>query len=189
MDARAHRRTCGISVAEVVDLAREYGTMASGGEPVAIRTNYGVQRVRGGGMAVRNMPACRRWSAPGAIRPAASSCRPRFVPDQQAGLQRPDLLKRLPRTINMTTIGDDLLRPSSPEFGPEVEAVIVYNANPLAIAPDSAKVMRGFRARGFVHRGAGALPDRHRRLCRHRAAGHHAAGAHRRPHWPTATCT
>jgi anaerobic selenocysteine-containing dehydrogenase len=50
----------------------------------------------------------------------------------------------LPRTINMTTIGDDLLRPSSPEFGPKVEAVIVYNANPLAIAPDSAKVMAGF---------------------------------------------
>jgi anaerobic selenocysteine-containing dehydrogenase len=49
--------TCGISVAEVVDLARLYGTMARAGEPVAIRTNYGVQRVRGGGMSVRNM-AC-----------------------------------------------------------------------------------------------------------------------------------
>ena len=44
----------------------------------------------------------------------------------------------------MTTIGDDLLKESSPEFGPKVEAVIVYNANPLAIAPDSGKVMRGF---------------------------------------------
>jgi anaerobic selenocysteine-containing dehydrogenase len=61
-------------------------------------------------------------------------------------LQRPDLLAgRTPRTINMTTIGDDLLHQGSPEFGPKIEAVIVYNANPLAIAPDSAKVMQGFQ--------------------------------------------
>jgi anaerobic selenocysteine-containing dehydrogenase len=57
MDARAHGETCGITVDEVVDLARLYGGMAKAGEPVAIRTNYGVQRVRGGGMAVRNI-AC-----------------------------------------------------------------------------------------------------------------------------------
>jgi anaerobic selenocysteine-containing dehydrogenase len=44
----------------------------------------------------------------------------------------------------MTTIGDDLLKEASPEFGPQIEAVIVYNANPLAIAPDSSKVQRGF---------------------------------------------
>jgi anaerobic selenocysteine-containing dehydrogenase len=44
----------------------------------------------------------------------------------------------------MNTIGDDLLKESAPDFGPKIEAVIVYNANPLAIAPDSAKVQRGF---------------------------------------------
>jgi anaerobic selenocysteine-containing dehydrogenase len=66
-------------------------------------------------------------------------------PVNRGALQRPDLLAgRNPRTINMTTIGDDLLRPASAEFGPQVEAVIVYNANPLAIAPDSAKVAAGF---------------------------------------------
>jgi anaerobic selenocysteine-containing dehydrogenase len=45
----------------------------------------------------------------------------------------------------MTTIGDDLLEPGSAAVGPKIEAVIVYNANPLAIAPDSDKVMRGFQ--------------------------------------------
>ncbi|MEO5934358.1 MAG: molybdopterin-dependent oxidoreductase, partial [Duganella sp.] len=45
--------TCGITAAEVVDLARLYGGKAKAGEPVAIRVNYGVQRVRGGGNAVR----------------------------------------------------------------------------------------------------------------------------------------
>jgi anaerobic selenocysteine-containing dehydrogenase len=138
--------TCGITEDEVINLAREYGTLALRGEPVAIRTNYGVQRVRGGGMAVRNI-ACLpalvgAWRHPaGGIQLSTSGS----FPVNRMALQRPDLLAgRKPRTVNMTTIGDDLLKESSPEFGPKVEAVIVYNANPLAIAPDSAKVQAGF---------------------------------------------
>jgi anaerobic selenocysteine-containing dehydrogenase len=138
--------TCGVTAAEVIDLARLYGSMALRGEPVAIRCNYGVQRARGGGMAVRNMsclPALvGAWRhAAGGIQLSTSGS----FPADKTRLQRPDLLAgRNPRTINMTTIGDDLLKPASPEFGPQVEAVIVYNANPLAIAPDSAKVQQGF---------------------------------------------
>jgi len=138
--------TCGVTAQEIVDLARLYGGMAQRGEPVAIRCNYGVQRARGGGMAVRNM-ACLpalvgAWRhAAGGIQLSTSGS----FPANRAALQRPDLLAgRTPRTINMTTIGDDLLKPASPEFGPQVEAVIVYNANPLAIAPDSSKVQQGF---------------------------------------------
>jgi anaerobic selenocysteine-containing dehydrogenase len=139
--------TCGITVDEVVNLAREYGRTARQGDPVAIRVNYGVQRVRGGGMAVRNI-ACLpalvgAWRHPaGGIQLSTSGS----FPANRAALQRPDLLDgRRPRTINMTTIGDDLLKDTSPGFGPKIEAVIVYNANPLAIAPDSAKVMQGFQ--------------------------------------------
>lgn len=138
--------TCGVTAAEVVDLARLYGNTALRGEPVAIRCNYGVQRARGGGMAVRNMsclPALvGAWRhAAGGIQLSTSGS----FPVNKAKLQRPDLLAgRTPRTINMTTIGDDLLKPASAQFGPQVEAVIVYNANPLAIAPDSAKVQQGF---------------------------------------------
>ncbi len=138
--------TCGIREDEVLGLARAYGQTARRGEPVAIRVNYGVQRVRGGGMAVRNI-ACLpalvgAWRHPaGGIQLSTSGS----FPANRAALQRPDLLGgRKPRTINMTTIGDDLLRGSSPEFGPKIEAVIVYNANPLAIAPDSRKVQQGF---------------------------------------------
>jgi anaerobic selenocysteine-containing dehydrogenase len=136
---------CGISVTEVVELARLYGQTARAGEPVAIRTNYGVQRVRGGGMAVRNI-ACLpalvgAWRHPaGGVQLSSSGS----FPSNKAWLQRPDLLKRLPRTINMSTIGNDLLRPASAEFGPEVEALIVYNANPVAVAPDSSTVAAGF---------------------------------------------
>ena len=136
---------CGISVGEVVELARLYGNMAKAGEPVAIRANYGVQRVRGGGMSVRNI-ACLpalvgAWRHPAGGMQLSSSG---SFPVNRKALQRPDLLRRQPRTINMTTIGDDLLREGSPQFGPQVQAVIVYNANPLAIAPDSSKVEQGF---------------------------------------------
>jgi anaerobic selenocysteine-containing dehydrogenase len=137
--------TCGITAQEVLDLARLYGGMARAGEPVAIRTNYGVQRVHGGGMAVRNI-ACLpalvgAWRhAAGGVQLSSSGS----FPTNKGKLQRTDLLKKLPRTINMTTIGDDLLRPTSAAFGPAVEAVIVYNSNPVAIAPDSDKVMQGF---------------------------------------------
>ena len=40
--------------------------------------------------------------------------------------------------INMSTIGDALNSPSL------VEAVVVYNSNPVAVAPESAKVAKGF---------------------------------------------
>src|ERR1700710_2168529 len=50
----------------------------------------------------------------------------------------------------MATIGDDLLRqahetlPNGADFGPKIEALIVYNSNPVAVAPESPKVVRGF---------------------------------------------
>ena len=136
---------CGITAAEVEGLAREYGETARRGEPVAIRTNYGVQRVHGGGMAVRNI-ACLpalvgAWrQAAGGVQLSSSGTFRKNL----AALQRPDLMARQPRTINMSTIGDDLLRPASPEFGPQIKALIVYNSNPVAVAPESPKVAAGF---------------------------------------------
>ena len=108
--------------------------------------NYGLQRVHGGGNAVRliaSLPAligAWRQRAGGVL----LSCSGAF-PVQRAALQRPDLLAgRTPRTLNMVTIGNDLLRQGSAEFGPQVEAVMVYNSNPVAVAPESAKVAQGF---------------------------------------------
>jgi len=133
---------CGIPVQQIVDLARAYGTT----RPAAIRLNYGMQRVRGGGNAVRAI-ACLpalvgAWrEAAGGLLLSASG----HFPVNRAALQRPDLLAgRRARTINMSTIGDDLLRDASPEFGPKVAAVIVYNSNPVAVAPESGKVVQGF---------------------------------------------
>ena len=134
-------QVCGLSAQQVRDLARDYGTMS----PAAIRLNYGMQRVRGGGNATRAV-ACLpalvgAWRHPGGGLLMSSSG---HFPVQHAALQRPDLRSGPSRVINMSTIGDDLLRPASADFGPRIEALIVYNSNPVAVAPESSKVVRGF---------------------------------------------
>ena len=133
---------CGVPVEQIRQLARDWGTT----QPAAIRLNYGMQRVRGGGNAVRAiacLPALTgawRHRAGGVLLSSSG-----HFPVKRAALQRPDLLgDRRPRTINMSTIGDDLLRLASPAFGPQIEAMIVYNSNPVAIAPESGKVVQGF---------------------------------------------
>jgi anaerobic selenocysteine-containing dehydrogenase len=80
-----------------------------------------------------------------------------------AALERPDLIWNNPRTINMSAIGDALLgyqRVQYPDrqggdsrapieklepLAPPVRAIYVYNSNPVAIAPDSRKVIAGFK--------------------------------------------
>ncbi|MES2609633.1 MAG: molybdopterin oxidoreductase family protein [Pseudomonadota bacterium] len=133
---------CGVPVEQIRQLAKDYGTT----QPAAIRLNYGMQRVRGGGNAVRAvacLPALTgawRHRAGGMLLSSSGQ-----YPAQRAVLQRSDLLAgRQPRTINMSTIGDDLLRAASPTFGPQVQAVVVYNSNPVAVAPESGKVVQGF---------------------------------------------
>lgn len=134
---------CGLPVEQIRQLARDYGTT----RPAAIRLNYGMQRARGGGNAMRAV-ACLpalvgawRHRAGGLLLSSSGQ-----FPVQRQALHRPDLLPggRMPRTVNMSTIGDDLLRDASAGFGPRIEALVVYNSNPVAVAPDSTKVVRGF---------------------------------------------
>ncbi len=137
---------CGVPAAQIASLARDYGMSLAKQTPAAIRLNYGMQRVRGGGNATRAV-ACLpaligawRHRAGGLLLSSSG-----MFPVNKAALQRPDLLAgKTPRTINMSTIGNDLLRAASPDFGPKVQALIVYNSNPVAVAPESAKVVQGF---------------------------------------------
>jgi len=131
-------RTCGLRVEEVVQLARDYGTT----QPAAIRLNYGMQRHAGGGIAARTV-ACLP-ALTGAWRDAAGGIvltTADFYGFDHAALERPDLLGgRKPRVINHAAIGDALT-----SARPPVKAVIVYNNNPVAVCPDSEKVLAGFR--------------------------------------------
>ncbi|MDM4767744.1 molybdopterin oxidoreductase family protein [Pelomonas sp. SE-A7] len=136
---------CGITADEVRGLARDYGTTS----PAAIRLNYGMQRVRGGGNAVRLvallpcLTGAWRNRAGGMLLSSSGWAAP-FK--NMKALDKPELLAgRDPRTINMSTIGDALLAEASPSFGPAIQALIVYNSNPVAVAPESPKVVKGFQ--------------------------------------------
>ncbi len=137
---------CGIPVEQIKSLARDYGQCLGDRQPAAIRLNYGMQRVRGGGNATRAV-ACLpaligawRHRAGGLLMSASG-----HFPINKAALERPELRSGpLPRTINMSTIGDALLEETSSDFGPKIEALMVYNSNPVAVAPESGKVVQGF---------------------------------------------
>ena len=139
-------QVCGVPVAQIESLAHDYGHSMLRGESAAIRLNYGMQRARGGANAVRAV-ACLpaligAWRKPSGGMLLSASGTHGF---SDSALLRPDLRAPGPsRTINMSTIGDDLLRPASAEFGPAVSALFVFNSNPVAIAPDSGKVVQGF---------------------------------------------
>lgn len=119
----------------IVSLAREYATA----KPSMIRLNYGMQRHAGGGAAVRAV-ACLP-AIIGAWRHAAGglllSTSGTYGFDSRI-LERPDLMRGTPRTINMTRLGDALLNARPP-----VKALYVYNSNPAAVAPDQSIVTRG----------------------------------------------
>ena len=135
-------QVCGLTVEQIQSLARDYGTT----KPAAIRLNYGMQRVRGGGNAVRAI-ACLpaligAWrNRAGGLLLSSSG----VSPFNRPAVQMPQLLgQRRPRTLNMSQIGDVLLHEGDAQFGPKVQAVVVYNSNPVAVAPESAKVAAGF---------------------------------------------
>ncbi|HPO19205.1 MAG TPA: molybdopterin-dependent oxidoreductase, partial [Rubrivivax sp.] len=137
-------QVCGLQPEQILALARDYGNT----RPAAIRLNYGMQRVHGGGNAVRLiallpcLTGAWRHRAGGLLLSSSGW----FVPARDdAALHRPDLLAgRQPRHINMVTIGDDLQREASAAFGPKIEALLVYNSNPVAVAPHGARVRQGF---------------------------------------------
>lgn len=135
---------CGIDEATIITLAREYASA----KPAAIRLNYGMQRAKGGGQATRAV-ACLpaligAWRDPaGGLLMSTSG----YAPVDAAAQARPDLRPRRDkpaRVVNMSAIGDALCHPGGGTFGPKIEALVVYNSNPVAVAPESGKVAAGF---------------------------------------------
>ena len=133
---------CGIEAEQIRALAKDWGTTPK----AAIRLNYGMQRVKGGANAVRAiacLPALTgawRDRAGGLLLSSSSN----FKVNKQ-DLHRSDLLgARRPRMLNMSTIGNDLKNSGSHTWGPQVMALVVYNSNPLAVAPQSSMVAKGF---------------------------------------------
>ena len=132
----------GIPAARIISLARQYAKARA----AFVRINYGLQRHGGGAMAVRTI-ACLpavvgHWRRPGGGVQLSSSANFAF---NKAALHREDLAPAGTRTINMSLLGDALTKPDAGVGGPPVMAMVVYNSNPAAIAPDHLTVIEGMK--------------------------------------------
>ena len=131
----------GLSAERIVALAREYGRSKA----AFLRVNYGLQRHGGGAMAVRTiacLPAVTgHWRRAGGGVQMSTSANFRY---NTAALERAELSPAV-RTINMIRLGDALTRPDAGVDGPPVQALVVYNSNPAAVAPDRNRVLTGLR--------------------------------------------
>ena len=137
-------RITGLSAADIERFAREYARSGElFGGPALIRLNYGLQRHGGGGMAVRtivSLPALTgdwRHAGGGALLSTSKA-----YPFDTNYLERPDLIPRGTRTVNMVKLAE-ALHGELP--GPPVRALFVYNSNPAAVAPDQSRVLSGLR--------------------------------------------
>jgi anaerobic selenocysteine-containing dehydrogenase len=128
----------GLSVDEIERFATAYGTT----KPALIRLNYGLQRHGGGGMAVRTitcLPAITGdWRHPAGGALLSTS---KMYPFDSNALERPDLIPPGTRTINMTQLAEAL----NDVNDPPVKALVVYNSNPAAVAPNLNRVHAGMR--------------------------------------------
>jgi anaerobic selenocysteine-containing dehydrogenase len=131
----------GIPSEEIVQLAREYATT----RPAVIRLNYGVQRSERGAAAVRAislLPALTgSWKDVGGGLQLSTS---QTFQLNRAALERADLqfrskLGREARIVNMSRLGHALTELDQPP----VKAMVVYNSNPAAVAPNQNAVLRG----------------------------------------------
>ena len=129
---------CRIPAGTIERIAREYGSA----KPSFIRLNYGLQRHAGGGAAVRAialLPAVTgAWELVGGGAQLSTSGAFALKP---AALERHDLIPPGTRTINMSRLGEALTEIDDPP----VKALVVYNSNPGAVAPDREKVLRGLK--------------------------------------------
>lgn len=125
----------GVPVEDIYKLARMYGTTS----PSFIRIGNGFQHHDNGGMNTRNiacLPALTgQWLVKGG---GANKSNSGFLSYNETYLQRPDLLKKNTRVINMNQIGSALLEQEQP-----IKSLYVYSSNPALVAPEGNKVRKG----------------------------------------------
>jgi anaerobic selenocysteine-containing dehydrogenase len=130
-------RTCGVPEAQVRQLAEWYRTLS----PAAISVGNGLERNQNGGSGIRAvfaLPALAgKFGVPGGglVNGAGFA-----FPKTPARLQRPDLVPPGTRTLNIVDVGAHL---TDPALTPPIEAVFVYNHNPVVVHPDQNRIRRG----------------------------------------------
>jgi anaerobic selenocysteine-containing dehydrogenase len=129
----------GVAADEIVALAHAYATT----RPAAIRRLIGMEHHLGGARAMRTI--CCLPALTGAWRDrggglSSTTAWAAWNPLDEDALRRADLGDGAVRSVNMMRLGRALT-----ELEPPIRALVVYNANPATIAPDSGRVLRGLR--------------------------------------------
>ena len=131
---------CGVDAETIERIGREF----AGTQPALLRLGVGAQRHKGAPAAYRTI-ACLPALA-GAWRHRGGGCS--YIPTATANavsshpLERVDLRPGPVRRINMSQLGSAL---TDPDLDPPVKALVVWNSNPAAIAPDQTRVLEGLR--------------------------------------------
>ncbi len=128
----------GVAAEDIVRLARAYATTP----PSAIRIGVAIERNSNGGQAVRALCALPAlvgaWRRPG----GGILQLPLWAfPINWAGLMRPDWITPGTRVLNQWLLGRALT--GELPLDPPIRALFVYNANPMVMAPEQAKIRAG----------------------------------------------
>ena len=141
--ARASRsapRECGVDAEAIARVGRDFAST----RPALLRLGVGAQRHAGAPAAYATVASLPMLT--GAWRDRGGGCS--YIPTATAAaisarpLQREDLRPGPVRTINMSRLGEAL---TDPALDPPVKALVCWNSNPAAIAPDQERVLEGLR--------------------------------------------
>ena len=132
--------TCGVDAETIARVGRDFAST----RPALLRLGVGAQRHAGAPAAystIASLPALT-----GAWKDRGGGCS--YIPLATAGaissvpFEREDLRERPGRTVNMSQLGEAL---TDPALDPPVKALVCWNSNPAAIAPDQERVLEGLR--------------------------------------------
>jgi anaerobic selenocysteine-containing dehydrogenase len=126
---------CGITTAEVLHLAREFGRA----RPAVIRSGIGVQQSAAGESLMRSLSMLAvlggHWRHPGGG--LFTETYP-VIDEKQA--ERPELAPGTPRSLDLARLGETLTRS---DLHPGIHGFMVWCANPVTAQPDTSRVLQG----------------------------------------------
>jgi len=132
-------RICGVAESQARTLAEWYATLS----PAAISVGNGLERNQNGGSGIRAIFALPALAGKFGVRGGGLINGAGFAfPKTPARLQRPDLAPPGTRTLNIVDVGAHLL---DPQLAPPIQAVFIYNHNPVVVHPDQNRLRRGLQ--------------------------------------------
>ena len=128
----------GVPADDIRTLAREFATA----QPSVVRIGVAVERHAGGGQTVRAL-ACLpalvgSWRRPGG---GILQLPVWAFPVDWGTAMRPDLITPGTRVLNQWRLGPALA--GEMDLDPPIQSLFVYNSNPLVVAPEQGKLVRG----------------------------------------------